>query len=501
MEQYSYTISCDDDGNEGFIDHRYHEYSIQWDEEEKQWVYAWTVRHHARWEDRRPLCANETVYGYMLNHFHLKHLPDSFTIDKVCRMSPRELQDMALNLKGSNVNAAAYGSTQRAITRIPIPLKEILLAGRDVARGLRASYLADLNVLPFAFSEEKNHVWQVLGALEAIQDNDYDAFSKDKEEDKLDERIFDRFVLLANNLRDDHGLAEMWIATFLHDIAKYSVQNADHARISGDLVRDPFVARSFGLTEESWERIAWVVGNHDAVGNIVSSAERAPRCLTERLVGLPLKEKQARLRMLILLSLCDLRGTENGRYVNDDNAELRFRAADPAWLEEKERDLFAWRRERLARASTPDCTQKKRSAWDTAFRGLPEETKRVLVKQLGSSIKVFTNLLYLALGLEGEELVKLFAMISLAAENATKEKPNPDFQVDFTRGGERGQLGPVINGFRTRLAKVRLVELTLANTALDPKNPVTHGIPMSVGSGGLVIDSKRMVCEDETRNG
>ena len=75
-----------------------------------------------------------------------------------------------------------------------------------------------------------------------------------------------------------------------------------------------------------------LIGNHDVVGNIVSSAERAPRCLTEGLEELSDEEKQIRLNMLIVLSLCDLRGTKNGEFVNDDNATARFGAVDIDWL-------------------------------------------------------------------------------------------------------------------------------------------------------------------------
>ena len=118
---------------------------------------------------------------------------------------------------------------------------------------------------------------------------------------------------------------------------------APNAQISGNLARDLFESRDFGFAELELERIAWLIGNHDVVGNIVSSAERAPRCLTEGLEELSDKEKQTRLNMLIVLSLCDLRGTKNGEFVIDDNATARFWAADLDWLKSKEEDLFGWR--------------------------------------------------------------------------------------------------------------------------------------------------------------
>ncbi len=227
--------------------------------------------------------------------------------------------------EGNTPKANAYAAILKAITELPQQLLTIF-SGENVVNCLRGQWLSYLNKLPFMFSEENDHVWQVLEALEAVLDNNYGSFSKDKDGEELNENIFSKFVSLAYELKKDKGLIkQIWIVVLLHDTAKYySVLNADHAQIGGNLVTDLFAINDFGLTEQERERIAWVIGSHDVVGNIVSSAERAPRCLTERLEKLSDKEKQIRLNMLILLSFCDLRGTLNGKFVNDYNAMSRF---------------------------------------------------------------------------------------------------------------------------------------------------------------------------------
>ncbi|OGD85509.1 hypothetical protein A2164_00370 [Candidatus Curtissbacteria bacterium RBG_13_35_7] len=72
----------------------YPEYSIRWDKEKEQWVYQWTIRHHAKWDPERPLSESPTAYGYMLKHFGLDNLPEPLPIEKGCKMSPADLQQV-----------------------------------------------------------------------------------------------------------------------------------------------------------------------------------------------------------------------------------------------------------------------------------------------------------------------------------------------------------------------------------------------------------------------
>jgi hypothetical protein len=388
-----------------------------------------------------------------------------------------------------NPNADAYADTLNAITMIPQQLITIF-TDQNVVDCLKEQQYLDLNNWPFMFSEENNHIWQVLEALESILNSNHASFSKGKEGEKLNQDIFSKYVSLAYDLKKDKRLIEqIWIVVFLHDIAKYSVQNADHAHISGNLVRDLFITNDFSLTESERERIVWVIGNHDVVGNIVSTAERAPRYLTERLEKLSIEEKQIRLNMLILLSLCDLRGTLNGKFVNNYNAKSRFWAADLSRLQDMEENLFSWRKERLVRASTQKETKKKQNDWDTAFGRLPEATQRIIKNQFGKNIKVFTNLLYLALSLSGEELVILFAIISLLVEYATGGEPNPNYQVDFTQGAERDKPGPIVDSFKTLLKQIKSSDLILDKIIENYSGQTIYSIPISVNQNNLTIDS------------
>jgi hypothetical protein len=234
-----------------------------------------------------------------------------------------------------------------------------------------------------------------------------------------------------------------------------------------------------------------VIENHDVVGNIVSTAERAPRCLTGPLAKLRPAERSARLNMLILLSFCDLRGTLNGRFVNNDNARSRFLAADIDWLGKRERDLFGWRKERLVRGSTPRGTRAKQQLWEKTFSRFQEDTKKAIRRHFGHNIKIFTNFLYLALGLSGEQSAKLLAIISLMAEMGTEGRPNLDFQVDFTKGAERerNKPTPIMNRFNRLLKKIPLDDLVISKIQANYKNDTIYGIRISVSRDRLVIDS------------
>jgi len=174
--------------------------------------------------------------------------------------------------------------------------------------------------------------------------------------------------------------------------------------------------------------------------------------------------------------------------VNDDNTESRFWAADLSWLKSKEENLFSWRKQRLVRASTQEETEKKRKDFIATFERLAEETQRIIEKQIGN-IKVFTNFLYLALHLDGEELAKLFAIISLMAEMVTSGKPHPNFQVNFTKGAERDKPGPIVDGLKTLLKQIKLDDLTLDKITKNYNGQTIYGIPISVNQNNLTIDS------------
>ena len=64
-----------------------------------------------------------------------------------------------------NPNVKAYADTFNAITMIPQQLISIF-TDQNVVDCLKEQQYLDLNNWPFMFSEENNHIWQVLEALE-----------------------------------------------------------------------------------------------------------------------------------------------------------------------------------------------------------------------------------------------------------------------------------------------------------------------------------------------
>jgi hypothetical protein len=90
-ERYTYEIHCDENGDEGFIDERYPEFSIRWDNVDKQWAYQFTMRHHAKWDPESPLSQNSSTYEWLLKHFGLNDLTKTLPIEVGCKISPEDL--------------------------------------------------------------------------------------------------------------------------------------------------------------------------------------------------------------------------------------------------------------------------------------------------------------------------------------------------------------------------------------------------------------------------
>ncbi len=118
------------------------------------------------------------------------------------------------------------------------------------------------------------------------------------------------FPLAATVLRQICSRRELYIALLLHDIAKG--RGGDHS-ILGEQVAYKF-CRRFGLSAAETETIAWLVRWHLAMSDIALKRDlEDERTIADfaRLVQSP-----ERLRLLLILTFCDIHGVGPGRWNN-----------------------------------------------------------------------------------------------------------------------------------------------------------------------------------------
>jgi [protein-PII] uridylyltransferase len=118
------------------------------------------------------------------------------------------------------------------------------------------------------------------------------------------------FPLAASLVKQIRSRRELYIALLLHDIAKG--RGGDHS-ILGEQVAFKF-CRRFGLTQAETETIAWLVRWHLAMSDIALKRDlEDERTIADfaRLVQSP-----ERLRLLLILTYCDIHGVGPGRWNN-----------------------------------------------------------------------------------------------------------------------------------------------------------------------------------------
>ena len=117
--------------------------------------------------------------------------------------------------------------------------------------------------------------------------------------------------------KDDHPLAAevlpsissrktLYIALFLHDIAKG--RKEDHSVAGAEVARK--ICPRFGLNEAETETVAWLVLNHLVMSNTAQSRDLSDRKTIQGFADLV--QTLDRLRMLLLLTVCDIRAVGPG---------------------------------------------------------------------------------------------------------------------------------------------------------------------------------------------
>jgi [protein-PII] uridylyltransferase len=121
----------------------------------------------------------------------------------------------------------------------------------------------------------------------------------------------------SGRLREDHPVANeimpsianrtaLYVATFLHDIAKG--READHSLAGAEVARK--LCPRFGLSDAETETVAWLVENHLVMSTTAQSRDLSDRRTIETFA----KRVQTleRLRLLLVLTVCDIRAVGPG---------------------------------------------------------------------------------------------------------------------------------------------------------------------------------------------
>lgn len=98
----------------------------------------------------------------------------------------------------------------------------------------------------------------------------------------------------------------LYVAMFLHDIAKG--RKEDHSEIGGEIARK--LGRRLGLTDAETEAAAWLVENHLVMSNIAQSRDLGDSRTIEDFAKIV--QTVERLKMLLVLTVCDIRAVGPG---------------------------------------------------------------------------------------------------------------------------------------------------------------------------------------------
>jgi [protein-PII] uridylyltransferase len=121
----------------------------------------------------------------------------------------------------------------------------------------------------------------------------------------------------AGRLKDDHPLAsqvvhqithrtELYLAAFLHDIAKG--RPADHSHAGAEVARK--LCPRLGLSPANAERVAWLVEQHLIMSNMAQGRDLSDPRTAEALAAIV--QTQERLKMLLTLTCSDIRAVGPG---------------------------------------------------------------------------------------------------------------------------------------------------------------------------------------------
>jgi tRNA(Arg) A34 adenosine deaminase TadA len=218
----------------------------------------------------------------------------------------------------------------------------------------------------------------------------------------------------------------LWTAMILHDMGK-RIAPAGHALISGRLA-DRFL-QGKGFTQDEVDLIKWLVSYHDFFGNVFTG-ERKADFILGTMGQADAAEQQLRLKMLQLVTVCDMKGTAKGKYLDDGKASFYLKLSDPAnltWMSEQN-NIYAWRINRWGGTVLGEDVRARATALMDEIEKLGK--KDAVERYFGTALSHITNGFYIFTALAPKELALLLARIAVVIEGSDPGMTN--IRLDFT---------------------------------------------------------------------
>jgi hypothetical protein len=169
------------------------------------------------------------------------------------------------------------------------------------------------------------------------------------------------------------------------------------------------------LADSDKALIVWLIQHHDVLGNIYSG-ERAPLFLLEANRGTNTSLVEHRMRLLQVVTLCDLRGSSGGIYLTDQKANYWLGLSRKEQIAERQRDLLPWRLQRwsgdLVGGSDPNAERALRDALGITSAVVANP----VVSAFGGRISYIVYGYYLFIALNTKQLATLMEIVSNAVQ-------------------------------------------------------------------------------------
>jgi hypothetical protein len=222
-------------------------------------------------------------------------------------------------------------------------------------------------------------------------------------------------------------------ALLLHDVAKGRGLSGPHpencARIAAQILSH------FGdLDEQAKQVITWLVRYHDVLGNI-HSGERSPSFLLDITRDCTPAERQRRLRLLQLVTLCDVRGTEEGAYLTEQRARFWLTLSDETQIRKCQDNLLRWRAERWTGGLAGSTDIKAADALMAKILGNEDgELSRMVAAAFGNRLSYIVYGFYLFTALSTDQLATLMKLVARAVDCFDEEQLTLVFETVYRPG-------------------------------------------------------------------
>lgn len=218
----------------------------------------------------------------------------------------------------------------------------------------------------------------------------------------------------------------------LHDVAKGRGLSGPHpencARITAAIL-----SHIGDLDEPEKRMIAWLVRYHDVLGNI-HSGERSPSFLLDITRDCTAAERQRRLRLLQLVILCDLRGTDEGAYLTEQRAQFWLALSDEAYIRKCQDNLLRWRAERWTGDLAGGTNTPAVDALLAKILGQDAELDRMVAAAFGRRISYIVYGFYLFTAITVDQLATLMKLVARAVDRFHTEQVTLVFETIYRPG-------------------------------------------------------------------